>query len=160
MGNRTPISLHIPGDVSNSLPSNHAGNSTIRRSNLREQIRVSFDLTGGEVSDYSGADALTDLPVVTPRRLLADKGYDSDRIRETLLFRGILPVIPSRSNRKENIPCDFRCYRDRNRIERMFNKLKQFRRIATRYDKTRKSFLAFLNLAAIKLWLPSFVNRT
>ena len=101
-----------------------------------------------------------DLPVVTPRRLLADKGYDSDRIRENLLFRGILPVIPPRSNRTEDIPCDFRRYRDRNRIERMFNKLKQFRRIATRYDKTRKSFLAFLNLAAVKLWLPSFVNRT
>ena len=101
-----------------------------------------------------------DLPVVTPRRLLADKGYDSDRIRENLLFRGILPVIPPRSNRIEDISCDFRRYRDRNRIERMFNKLKQFRRIATRYDKTRKSFLAFLNLAAVKLWLPFFVNRT
>ncbi|MBF0852303.1 transposase, partial [Gluconobacter sp. R75690] len=48
----------------------------------------------------------------------------------------------------------------RNRIERMFNTLKQFRRIATRYDQTRKSFRAFLNLAAAKLWLPSFVNRT
>jgi transposase len=72
-----------------------------------------------------------DLPVVTPRRLLADKGYDSDRIRENLLFRGILPVIPPRSNRTQDIPCDFRRYRDRNRIERMFNRLKQFRRIAT-----------------------------
>ena len=97
---------------------------------------------------------------MTPRRLLADKGYDSDRIRENLLFRGILPVIPPRSNRTQDIPCDFRRYRDRNRIERMFNRLKQFRRIATRYDKTRKSFLAFLNLTAAKLWLPFFVNRT
>lgn len=121
---------------------------------------LGFELTGGEISDYSGADALMDLSVVTPRRLLADRGYDSDRIRENLLFRGILPVIPPRSNRTEDIPCDFRRYRDRNRIERMFNKLKQFRRIATRYDKTRKSFRAFLNLAAVKLWLPSFVNRT
>ncbi|WP_216825257.1 IS5 family transposase [Komagataeibacter saccharivorans] len=121
---------------------------------------LGFDLTGGKISDYSGADALLDLPVVTPRRFLADKGYDSDRIRENLLFRGILPVIPPRSNRIEDISCDFRRYRDRNRIERMFNKLKQFRRIATRYDKTRKSFLAFLNLAAVKLWLPFFVNRT
>jgi transposase len=55
--------------------------------------------------------------------------------------------------------CDFRQYRDRNRIERMFNRLKQFRRIATRYDKTAKSFLAFLHLAAARLWLPTFVNR-
>ncbi|MFT8806463.1 MAG: transposase [Acetobacter aceti] len=75
-----------------------------------------FDLTGGEGSDYSGADAQMDLPVVTPRRLLADKGYDSDRIRENLLFRGILPVILSRSNRREDSPCDFRCYRECNRI--------------------------------------------
>ncbi|GBQ67147.1 transposase [Ameyamaea chiangmaiensis NBRC 103196] len=73
---------------------------------------LGFDLTGGEVSAYSGADALMDLPVVTPRRLLADKGYDSDRIRETLLFRGVLPVIPPRSNRPPDIPCDFRRYRD------------------------------------------------
>nr|WP_255520135.1 MULTISPECIES: IS5 family transposase [Gluconobacter] len=121
---------------------------------------LGFELTGGEISDYSGADALMDLSVVTPRRLLADRGYDSDRIRENLLFRGILPVIPPRSKRTEDIPCDFRRYRDRNRIERMFNKLKQFRRIATRYDKTRKSFFALLNPAVVKLWLPSFVNRT
>ncbi|WP_418610989.1 IS5 family transposase [Gluconobacter cerinus] len=121
---------------------------------------LGFDLTSGEVSDYSGADALIDLPVVTPCRLLADKGYDSDRIRENLLVRGILPIIPPRSNRTEDIPCNFRCSRDRNRIERMFNKLKQFRRIPTRYDKTRKSVLAFLNLAAVKLWRSSFVNRT
>ncbi|WP_416372251.1 transposase [Agrobacterium salinitolerans] len=50
--------------------------------------------------------------------------------------------------------CDFKAYKDRNRIERMFNRLKQFRRIATRYDKTRKSFEAFLVLASVKLWLP------
>jgi len=121
---------------------------------------LGFELTGVEVSDYSGVDALIDLPVVTPCRLLADKGYDSDRIRESLLVRGILPVIPPRSNCTEDIPCDFRYYRDRNRIERMFNKRKQFRRIATRYDKARKSFLTFRNLAAVKLWLPSFVNKT
>jgi transposase len=100
------------------------------------------------------------LDVTTPRRMLADKGYDGDEVRQNLLFHGILPVIPPRSNRKEPIPCDFLSYKHRNRIERMFNRLKQFRRIATRYDKTAKSFLAFLNLAAAKIWLPSFVNRT
>ncbi|MFT9016431.1 MAG: IS5 family transposase [Acetobacter sp.] len=120
---------------------------------------LGFELTGGEVSDYTEADALMALPVAIPQGLLADKGYDSDSIREGLFFHGVLPVIPPRSNRTQHIPCDFRRYRDRNRIERMFNRLKQFRRIATRYDKTRKSFLPFLNLAAVKLWLPSFVNR-
>jgi transposase len=100
------------------------------------------------------------LPVTKPRFLLADRGYDSDDFRQELLLRGILPIIPPRSNRVEPIDCDFRRYKERNRIERMFNRLKQFRRIATRYDKTALSFLGFLFLAAAKLWLPTFVNRT
>ncbi len=92
--------------------------------------------------------------------MLADKGYDGDDVRQNLLIHGILPVIPSRANRREPIPHDVESYKDRNLVERMFNRLKQFRRIATRYDKTAMSFLAFLNIAAAKLWLPSFVNRT
>ena len=78
----------------------------------------------------------------------------------SLLLKGILPVIPPKANRKEPIACDFRAYKDRNRVERMFNRLKQFRRIATRYDKTAISFLGFLALAAAKLWMPTYVNRT
>lgn len=92
--------------------------------------------------------------------MLADKGYDGDDVRQNLLIHGILPVIPSRANRCEPIPHDVESYKDRNLVERMFNRLKQFRRIATRYDKTAMSFLAFLKIAAAKLWLPSFVNRT
>lgn len=95
------------------------------------------------------------LPVQKPRMLLADKGYDGDAVRQNLLIRGIMPVIPPRANRVEPIHCDFTRYKDRNRIDRMFNKLKQFRRIATRYEKTAMSFLGFLNLAAAKLWLPT-----
>lgn len=91
--------------------------------------------------------------------MLADKGYDGDDVRSALLMRNILPVIPPKANRREPISCDFKAYKDRNRIERMFNRLKQFRRIATRYDKTALSFIGFLCLAAAKLWLPSFVNR-
>ena len=94
------------------------------------------------------------MPVGKPRLFLADKGYDSDALREELLIHGIRPVIPPRANRKDPPACDFRAYRDRNRIERLFNRLKQFRRVATRYDKTRKSFAAFLVLAAAKIWLP------
>ena len=78
--------------------------------------------------------------------MLADKGYDGDDVRSSLLMRGILPVIPPKANRKEPIACDFKAYKDRNRIERMFNRLKQFRRIATRYDKTALSFTGFLPL--------------
>jgi len=98
------------------------------------------------------------IPVIKPKALLADKGYDGDLVRENLLIQGILPIIPPKSNRREPIPCDFRRYRDRNRIERMFGHLKQFRRVATRYDKTALSFASFLNLAAIRKWLPHFVN--
>jgi transposase len=98
------------------------------------------------------------IPVATPNALLADKGYDGDTFRQNLLMRGILPVIPPRSNRKAPEHPDYRRYKDRNRVERMFAKLKQQRRIATRYDKTALSFASFLNLAAARLWLQSFVN--
>lgn len=98
------------------------------------------------------------LPVPEPKALLADKGYDGDAFRESLLMRGILPIIPPRSNRKVPEHPDYRRYKDRNRIERMFAHLKNQRRIATRYDKTILSFESFLNLAAARLWLKSYVN--
>jgi transposase len=105
-------------------------------------------------------DELFALPVKKPKMMLADKGYDGDEVRTSLLMKGVLPVIPPKTNRKEQISCDFHAYKDRNRIERMFNRLKQARRIATRYDKTATSFLGFLNIAASRLWLMHYVNRT
>ncbi len=105
-------------------------------------------------------DELFALPVKTPKMMLADKGYDGDEARTALLMKGVLPVIPPKANRKQQIACDFNAYKDRNRIERMFNRLKQARRIATRYDKTATSFLGFLNIAASRLWLTHYVNRT
>src|SRR3546814_19301333 len=98
------------------------------------------------------------IPVATPKALLADKGYDGDRFRESLLTRGILPIIPPRSNRKVPEHPDYRRYKDRNRAARMFGKLKQQRRIHTRYDKTILSFESFLNLADPPLCTQSFVN--
>ncbi|MFC0511966.1 transposase [Asaia spathodeae] len=115
-------------------------------------------LTGGEASDYTSAEPLMAIPAATPRALLADKGYDGDRFRQSLLMRGVLPIIPPRSNRKALEHPDYRRYRDQNRIERMFGMLKQQRRIATRYDKSVLSFESFLNLAAARLLLRSFVN--
>ncbi len=111
---------------------------------------LGFVLTGGEASDYNAVPDLLAIPVGKPRLFLADKGYDGDFLREELLIHGIRPVIPPKANRKNPPACDFRVYKDRNRIERMFNRLKQFRRVATRYDKTRKSFSAFLALAAAR----------
>ena len=111
-------------------------------------------LTGGETSDYLAVPEFLDMLVAKSQAMLADKGYDGDDVRASLLMKGILPVIPPKSNRKQPIECDFKRYKDRNRIERMFNRLKQFRRIATRYDKTAKSYLAFLSLAAASCqWL-------
>ena len=115
---------------------------------------LGFTLTAGEAHDTKGF--LTLLRMVGDRiqALIADKGYDSDAIREELRQAGIEPVIPSRRNRKQ--PADFDCetYKQRNLIERMFNKLKNWRRVATRYDKSASSFLAFVSIASIKLWLP------
>jgi transposase len=76
----------------------------------------------------------------------ADKGYDSDAIRETLAADGIDPVIPPKCNRRQPPAYDRQTYRERNRVERFFNKLKHFRRIATRYDKLADSFLALVHL--------------
>lgn len=93
------------------------------------------------------------------RALIGDKGYDSDAIRGELRAAGIEPVIPSRRNRRQPAAFDRETYKERNRIERMFNRLKNWRRVATRYDKSAASFLAFVSIAAIKQWLP-FVHET
>ena len=82
-----------------------------------------------------------------------DKGYDSKAIREQLAEDGIEPVIPPRSNRKEHIPYDREIYRQRNRVERFFNRIKHFRRIATRYEKYACTFLAMVHLTAAFLYL-------
>ena len=90
--------------------------------------------------------------------LIADKGYDSDAIRDDLRRRRAEPVIPNRRNRLVQERVDGFIYALRNRIERCFNKLKHSRRIATRYDKTSESFLGFVLIGAIRLWIRHFVN--
>lgn len=95
-----------------------------------------------------------------PKVLLADRGYDGDRIRADLQARGATPVIPGRKTRKIIIPIDDHIYALRNQIERAFNKLKCSRRLATRYDKTADSYLGFIHIASLRLWIKHFVNRT
>lgn len=85
-----------------------------------------------------------------PRHLLADKGYDSDAIRNALRANRIRPVIPPRSNRTSVIRWNRRLYTERNRIERMIGHLKVSRAVATRYDKLARSFLDTLHLATIR----------
>ena len=82
-----------------------------------------------------------------------DKGYDSNAIRERLAEEGIKPVIPPKSNRRETLAYDREIYRQRNRVERFFNRIKHFRRIATRYEKYACTFLAMIHLTASFLYL-------
>ena len=109
----------------------------------------------GEAHEVKGYDALMELHDINPGRLLGDKGYDSDDIRNDLADRGIEPVIPPRSNRKTPIEYDREAYKRRNLIERCVNRLKQFRRIATRYEKTARAYLSMLCIAAARLWIKT-----
>ena len=85
--------------------------------------------------------------------LLADKAFDIDWIRTELNDRGAMAVIPPKADRARRIPCDFAMYRWRHLVENFFCKIKEFRRIATRYDKTDKSFQAMIYLAGSALAL-------
>lgn len=90
------------------------------------------------------------------KALLADRGYDTDAIRTELALHGIQAVIPARRGRKQPALHDRQKYRLRGRIEQLFGKLKNWRRIATRYDKTHTSYLGFVILASTLLWIPFF----
>jgi len=101
---------------------------------------IRFFMTAGQVSDYTGAAALlSTLPQA--EWLLVDRGYDADWFREALKDKGIKPCIPGRKSRGKPIKHDKRRYKRRNRIEIMFGRLKDWRRVATRYDRCPKVFL-------------------
>lgn len=85
--------------------------------------------------------------------ILADKGYDADHLCDRIENSGTQVVIPPKRNRKTQRPYDTDLYKERNRVERFFAKLKQFRRVATRYDKLLVNFMGFVKLAAIAIWL-------
>jgi transposase len=106
-----------------------------------------FHLTGGQASDLEGADAL--LPAVTAGALIADRSFDAEaRVLAPLREAGTVAVIPPRRNRKEQRDHDAELYEARHLIENFFCKVKQFRAIATRYDKTARNFLAAVHLVA------------
>ena len=111
-----------------------------------------FFLTAGQAHDLQGADVL--IADIEAEALLADKAYDADeRMRAVLKARGIEPVIPSKSSRNEPIDYDKELYKTRHLIENFFAKLKQYRAIATRYDKTARNFLSAVHPAAAVVWL-------
>jgi transposase len=113
---------------------------------------VGFHLTGGEAHDLVGADHL--LPDMAADALIADKAFDAEeRVIEPLTAAGKTAVIPPKSNRKTPRDFDRDLYKARHLIENFFARLKLFRAIATRYDKTARNFLAAIYLAASVVWL-------
>jgi transposase len=114
---------------------------------------VVLHLTPGQDADIAAApDVLALAPPMSA--LLADKGYDGDKLRGEIIRRGAKPVIPNKSNRVVIHRFTKRAYKGRNVIERCFCRLKDFRRIATRYDKLARNFLAAVHLAAlVAYWL-------
>jgi transposase len=108
-------------------------------------------LSPGNINDIALAPAL--LAAAGPiQRLIADKAYDANSLRKLLADRGAKAVIPSTSSRTKPIPYNRTLYRQRNLIERMFARLKDYRRIATRYDKLARNFLAGAHIVAAAIW--------
>lgn len=112
---------------------------------------VALSLTPGQVSDISQAYPL--LEEIEPDAFLADKGYDADALIQALERRRITPVIPPKANRLVKRETDFALYRERNLVERFFQKLKEFRAIATRYDKLANTFLGAVQFVSALFWL-------
>lgn len=113
---------------------------------------LAFFLTAGQAHDLKGADAL--LPQMQADTLLADRAFDADaRVIEPLRAAGKNLVIPPKSNRTIQRPYDKEMYKARHLMENFYCKLKQYRAIATRYDKTARNFLASIHLAAAVIWL-------
>ncbi len=112
---------------------------------------VRFILTAGQVHDVLQAEDL--ISGISFENLLADMGFDSDRLRARIAERGAEAVIPSRRCRSQAIPYDKHLYQERNLVERFINKIKHFRRIATRYEKTALSFASMLFLVGAMIWL-------
>lgn len=113
---------------------------------------IGFHLTGGEAHDLVGADHL--LPNMPSDTLIADKAFDADeRVIEPLAAAGKTAVIPPKANRRSPRKFDCHLYKARHLIENFFAKLKQFRAIATRYDKTARNFLGAVYLTACAIWL-------
>ena len=114
---------------------------------------ILLHLTAGQVSDYKGAAALLPLLPIA-KELLADRGYDADWFRNALIEKGMTPCIPPRKNRKTQHEYDKLLYKQRHKVENMFGWLKDWRRIAMRYDRCARTFFSAVCIAAtVIFWL-------
>jgi transposase len=121
----------------------------------QDGLPVRLLLSAGQTSDMATVpQLLAGLP--TPATVVADRGYDSNAVLELIARSGAQPNIPSCSRRIVRRSVDPAIYRQRNRIERFFCRLKQFRRVATRFDKLARNFLAAVLLASTRLWLRTY----
>jgi transposase len=107
--------------------------------------------TAGQVHESTQAEAL--IAGLTAENLIGDKAFDSDRFRAHLAARNMTAVIPSNASRARALPYDCHLYKERHLVELFINKIKHFRRIATRYDKTIASYASFVAVAACMLWI-------
>jgi len=122
-------------------------------------LPVRLLLTPGQTSDKTAVPAL--LEGLRPAHdTVGDKGYDAKAILDLIAEHGSRPHIPTQRDRKDQRTVDHELYRQRNLVERFFNKLKHFRRIATRYDKLARNFLAAIALASCKLWIRHYESTT
>jgi len=119
---------------------------------------VRLVLTAGQAHDINAAPAL--IAGLKCRHVVADRGYDSNALLDLIRASGAKAHIPSTRSRSVQRSVNRRIYRQRNLVERFFNKLKHFRRIATRFDKLARNFLAAVALGSIRLWLRAYESTT
>lgn len=142
------------GTQSQALGRSRGGLTTkVRAPTNAEGLAVALILSPGTARDCTAFDALTAEHEANPKVMLAYRGYDTDEIRGEFRARGAAPEIPTKRNRKLQHTVNRAIYAMRNKIELFFNQLKENRRVANRYDHTAESFLGFVLLATIKLWI-------
>jgi transposase len=148
------------GAERNALGRSRGGFSTkVNARTNAEGLPIGIVITPGQTHDVTAAPALMHDIDCDPERLLGDKGYDSEAVRQDIERRGGQAMIPSIASRRIQHAVDQALYALRNRIERFFNRAKNSRRVATRYDKLIESFAAFVLLASIRIWIK-FVHAT
>ena len=148
------------GIQKNALGRSRGGFSTkIHARTNADGLPIGIVITPGQAHDVTAYPALMAEVDADPDQMLADKGYDSDAVRQDIQDRGGKPVIPTKANRKQQIIVQKAIYGLRNRIERFFNRLKNSRRVATRYDKLIQTFAAFVLLSSLRIWIK-YVHTT
>ncbi|MGE3993256.1 IS5 family transposase [Pseudorhodoplanes sp.] len=143
----------IRGEQNQAIGISRGGRSTKIHATVDSKGRpLNFTVTGGQVHDSQVVEDVLDTPR-PPLAVTADKAYDSQKVRQQIKDEGALPVIPSRSNATRKVYCPKRFYRQRHKIANYFCRIKDWRRIATRYDKLARNFLAATNLVGSLYWI-------